>query len=148
MSVPHPGSGGGGRLMKTFEIQGIDHIVLRVSDLAASRRFYEELLGCVLERELPDLGLYQLRAGGALIDLVPIGSELGGLSMVIQENRNQDHFCLTVSPFNPDAIVELMESAGVSCSDTATRYGAEGYGLSIYVTDPDGNIVELKAAAG
>jgi catechol 2,3-dioxygenase-like lactoylglutathione lyase family enzyme len=132
--------------MSSFEIDGIDHLVLRVSNLAESRKFYEGLLGCVMERELPDLGLFQLRAGRQLIDLVPIGSELGGNFEVVPQNRNLDHFCLTISPFEPDVIAELMGFAGVSCSEVGTRYGADGYGLSIYVTDPDGNTVELKAA--
>ncbi len=132
--------------MRSFEVTGIDHLVLRVSDLVASRDFYEGLLGCVMERELPDLGLFQLRAGGQLIDLVPIGSELGGASEVLQENRNQDHFCLTISPFEPEVLSKLMVAAGVSCSEVGTRYGADGYGLSLYVIDPDGNTVELKDA--
>lgn len=132
--------------MSPFKIEGIDHLVLRVNNLAESRQFYEGLLGCVMERELPDLGLYQLRAGKQLIDLVPIGGKLAGDLDVVQENRNLDHFCLTISPFEPDAITEQMISAGVSCGEAGTRYGAEGYGLSIYVTDPDGNTVELKAA--
>lgn len=132
--------------MSPFEIDGIDHLVLRVGNLAESRKFYEGLLGCVMERELPDLGLFQLRAGRQLIDLVPIGGKLAGDLEVVQKNRNLDHFCLTISPFEPDAITELMISAGVSCSEAATRYGADGYGLSVYVTDPDGNTVELKAA--
>jgi hypothetical protein len=99
-----------------------------------------------MERELPDLGLFQLRAGRQLIDLVPIGSELGGNFEVVQQNRNLDHFCLTISPFEPDVIAELMGLAGVSCSEVGMRYGADDYGLSIYLTDPDGNTVELKAA--
>ncbi|MGY8791667.1 MAG: VOC family protein, partial [Pseudomonadales bacterium] len=68
--------------MSRFKIHGIDHLVLRVSNLAASRKFYEGLLGCVMERELPDLGLYQLRAGRQLIDLVPVGGQLAGDSEV------------------------------------------------------------------
>lgn len=132
--------------MSPFEIDGIDHLVLRVGNLAESRKFYEGLLGCVMERELPDLGLFQLRAGRQLIDLVPIGGKLAGDFEVVQKNRNLDHFCLTISPFEPDAIIELMISAGVTCTEAGTRYGADGYGLSIYVTDPDGNTVELKAA--
>jgi glyoxylase I family protein len=132
--------------MKPFDIKGIDHLVLRVRNLEESRNFYEGLLGCVMERELPDLGLFQLRAGKQLIDLVPVSSKRGGTARVVQENKNQDHFCLTISPFEPEAITILMASAGVFCSKVDTRYGADGYGLSIYVTDPDGNIVELKEA--
>lgn len=132
--------------MSRFKIHGIDHIVLRVSNLAASRKFYEGLLGCVMERELPDLGLYQLRAGRQLIDLVPVGGQLAGDSEVVQKNKNLDHFCLTISPFEPEAITKRMVLAGVVCSEVGSRYGADGYGLSIYVVDPDGNTVELKAA--
>lgn len=132
--------------MSPFKIGGVDHLVLRVNSLSESRKFYEGLLGCVMERELPDVGLYQLRAGRQLIDLVPIGGKLAGDFDVVQENRNLDHFCLTISPFEPEAIAKLMFSAGVSCSEARTRYGADGYGLSVYVTDPDGNTVELKAA--
>ena len=130
--------------MKPFAIVGIDHIVLRVKDLDASRHFYEELLGCVAERELPDIGLYQLRAGQQLIDLVPVGSELGGPGEVDQAHRNQDHFCLTVSPFAADEIVTYLRSVGVECSTPARRYGAGGFGLSVYISDPDGNTVEIK----
>jgi glyoxylase I family protein len=132
--------------MSRFKIHGIDHLVLRVSNLGASRKFYEGLLGCVMERELPDLGLYQLRAGRQLIDLVPIGGKLAGDSEVVQKNKNLDHFCLTISPFEPEAITKRMVLAGVVCSEVGSRYGADGYGLSIYIIDPDGNTVELKAA--
>jgi catechol 2,3-dioxygenase-like lactoylglutathione lyase family enzyme len=132
--------------MSHFEIHGIDHLVLRVKNLAASRKFYEVLLGCVMERELPDVGLYQFRAGSQLIDLVLIGGKLAGKTEVVQKNKNLDHFCLTVSPFEPEAIVERMVLAGVVCSEVGSRYGADGFGLSVYVVDPDGNTVELKAA--
>ena len=132
--------------MSRFKIHGIDHLVLRVSNLGASRKFYEGLLGCVMERELPDLGLYQLRAGRQLIDLVPVGGKLAGDAEVVQKNKNLDHFCLTISPFEPEAITKRMVLAGVVCSEVGSRYGADGYGLSIYIIDPDGNTVELKAA--
>jgi catechol 2,3-dioxygenase-like lactoylglutathione lyase family enzyme len=132
--------------MSRFKIHGIDHLVLRVRNLGASRKLYEGLLGCVMERELPDLGLYQLRAGRQLIDLVPVGGKLAGNFEVVQENKNLDHFCLTVSPFEPEAIAKRMVLAGVVCSEVGSRYGADGYGLSIYIVDPDGNTVELKAA--
>ena len=63
---------------RPFRVVEIDHLVLRVAGLVVSLGYYCEALGCTLERELPDLGLYQLLAGHQLIDLVPIGSTLGG----------------------------------------------------------------------
>ena len=129
-----------------MNVLGIDHVVLRVADLAASLRFYRDLLSCPIERELEDLGLVQLRAGNALIDLVPIEGPLGkrGGAGPGPTGRNVDHFCLRVEPFNPAEVRSLLESAGFAPGEVTTVYGAEGYGPSIYVDDPDGNTVELK----
>ncbi|MBO6555985.1 MAG: VOC family protein [Pseudomonadales bacterium] len=134
--------------MRPFSISGIDHIVLRVADLDASLRFYEDILGCRKERELPDLGLYQLRAGRQLIDLVTVGSKLGGKIPVNPDGKNQDHFCLTLDTFDEDILREWLSSHGIEASEVGERYGAKGYGLSVYIQDPDGNTVELKADVG
>lgn len=131
-------------MKRPFEVTGIDHIVLRVTDLDVSLAFYRDILGCRLERELPELGLYQLRAGNQLIDLVPVGTELGGSNAPQYAFRNQDHFCLQITPFDEAALVEyLADHTGMS--EIAERYGADGYGPSVYINDPDGNTVELKA---
>ena len=133
--------------MKTstpISIDRLDHIVLRINDLDRSRNFYENVLGCKLERELPELGLYQFRAGDQLIDLVPIGSKLGGIDPVDQTSKNQDHFCVIISPFNETEIRSFLADCSIDCSDTSERYGAGGFGRSFYIQDPDGNMVELK----
>lgn len=127
-----------------FKVIGLDHVVLRVSDLERSSNFYENILGCRLERELPEFGLYQYRAGRQIIDLVPVGSKLGGSNPVNQASKNLDHFCLTISPFNEKDIRAFLASHGIECSQTLERYGAEGFGPSVYIEDPDGNIIELK----
>ena len=129
-----------------FSVTGIDHLVLRVADLARARHFYEDILGCRLERELPEYGLYQFRAGASLIDLVVIGSKLGGTAPADPAAANQDHFCLTLSTFDEGALRDYLEAHGIRCSATADRYGAGGTGPSFYIRDPDGNSVELKGA--
>lgn len=134
--------------MRPFQIAGLDHIVLRVANLESSLQFYVDVLGCHVERELPDLGLYQLRAGKQLIDLVTIGSKLGGDTRVSTDARNQDHFCLTIEGFEESSLREWLSGHGISASEAGERYGAEGYGLSVYIQDPDNNTVELKASVG
>lgn len=129
---------------RPFNLVGLDHVVLRVDDLKRSLDFYIGVLGCSLERELPDLGLYQLRAGNALIDLVPIGSKLGGENKVDLSTRNVDHFCLVLDNFDESAIKAYLASHGIDCPDAAQRYGAGGSGPSVYIVDPDGNTIELK----
>lgn len=127
-------------------ITGLDHLVLRVTDLDAMLRFYCEALGCEIERRNDDLGLIQLRAGAALIDLVPVESELGrrGGPAPGATGRNLDHFCLRVEPFDAAAIRAELAPFGIEVGEETTRYGAEGSGPSLYLNDPMGNTVELK----
>ncbi|MDX1512438.1 MAG: VOC family protein [Gammaproteobacteria bacterium] len=126
--------------------QGIDHVVLRVADMARSLRFYCDVLGCVEERRAEDLGLVQLRAGNSLVDLVDLDGKLGrrGGAGPGRDARNMDHFCLRVEPFDEALIRSHLSRHGVEAGETVSRYGAEGSGPSIYIEDPDGNVVELK----
>jgi glyoxylase I family protein len=129
-----------------IRIREIDHLVLRVVDLHGMLHFYCDVLGCTIERRLDSIGLVQLRAGRSLVDLVPIGGELGraGGAAPGIEGRNLDHFCFRVEPFDEARIRSVLEAHGVVVGPMESRYGAEGEGPSIYVTDPEGNVVELK----
>ena len=130
-------------------IAEIDHVVLRVTDVDRAIHFYSRVLGCVEERRIEELGLYQLRAGRALIDLVDIAAPLGrsGGAAPGEQARNLDHFCLRIDPFDEDEIRRVLKENGVEAGPTAHRYGAQGSGPSIYIRDPDGNAVELKGPA-
>jgi glyoxylase I family protein len=121
-------------------------VVLRVRDLEAALRFWRDALGCSVERSSDALGLYQLRAGDSLIDLVPVAGPLGRLGGAPpgDEARNVDHVALTLAAFDEAAIRSHLERHGVAPGDVSPRYGAEGMGPSMYVKDPDGNTVELK----
>ena len=132
-----------------INIQEIDHLVLRVIDAERMVRFYCDVLGCTIERRRDEIGLIQLRAGRGLIDLVPVDGELGraGGAAPGEEGHNLDHLCLRVEPFDEAGIRAFLESHGVKAGPVASRYGAQGEGPSIYVTDPEGNIVELKGPA-
>jgi|SRR5882672_3277352 len=132
-----------------FRIRQIDHLVLRVADLKAMLDFYVGVLGCSMERVEEDLGLYQVRAGSSLIDFVPVDGELGrkGGAAPGAEGRNLDHFCLRIEDFDADEITALLRSKNIEVGPVQSRYGADGSGPSIYVEDPEGNIVELKGAA-
>jgi glyoxylase I family protein len=133
-----------------IRIRELDHLVLRVLDLERMLHFYCEVLGCVVERRQEAIGLVQLRAGRSLLDLVPVDGKLGraGGEAPGAEGRNLDHFCFRVEPFDGMAIRRWLEAHGVSAGPVELRYGAEGEGPSIYVTDPEGNVVELKGPPG
>ena len=129
-----------------IHIREIDHLVLRVVDLHVMLRFYCDALGCTIERRQDEIGLVQLRAGRSLIDLVPIDGKLGKMGGAApgKQARNLDHFCLRVEPFDEAEIRRQLAQHGVAVGEIESRYGAEGEGPSIYLSDPEGTVVELK----
>jgi glyoxylase I family protein len=132
-----------------MRILGLDHIVLRVRDMERMIAFWRDALGCTVEKVQAELGLVHIRAGSALIDLVDVAGKLGkgGGRAPEQEGRNLDHFCLRVEPFDPAAIRARLKALGIAVDEPKRRFGAEGYGDSIYLTDPEGNGIELKGAS-
>lgn len=128
---------------------GIDHVVLRVRDVPASLKFYCDVLGCEIERNVESIGLIQLRAGRSLIDLVDVAGELGqkGGAAAGRKRRNLDHYALRIKTFDEDKVREWLAKHGIDAGDAKQRYGAEGTGASFYIEDPDGNVVELKGPA-
>ncbi|WP_374575627.1 VOC family protein [Phenylobacterium sp.] len=133
-----------------FGLKGLDHVVLRVEDARAVIDFYVQVVGCAVEKVQADVGLFQLRAGRSIIDIIPIDGKLGrvGGAPPGAEGRNLDHFALAVEPFNEAAIRAHLAAHGVEVEESGRRYGAEGYGPSIYIRDPAGNVVELKGPSG
>ena len=127
-------------------IRGLDHVVIRCNDINAMIAFYRDVLGCSVEREVEDLGLYQLRAGVSLIDLVDAAGKLGkmGGRPPNADGHNMDHFCVQVDPWDETAIIGHLEAHGIDADEVGIRYGALGKGPSIYIADPGGNTVELK----
>lgn len=135
---------------RPFSVERIDHVVLRVRELARSEAFYGQVLGCAVVRRREHLGLVHLRAGTSMIDLISLDGALGchGGSGPGSEGRNVDHLCLRVEPFDETALVAHLAAHGVPVLGPAeVNFGAEGDGLSLYFKDPDGNTVELKGPA-
>ncbi len=120
--------------------------MLRVADIEASLEWYRRVLGCTVERRIESFGLYQLRAGSNLIDLVPVSSKAGkpGGGAPGKTRRNMEHFALKLAAFDEKRLRRYLKRHGIEPGETARRYGADGHGPSLYLTDPDGNTVELK----
>jgi len=128
-----------------FALEGIDHVVLLVRDMAAAQKFYEQVLGCAVDRALPEYGMLQLRAGASLIDLVDIGSHEGEWGRPeVEGGRNMDHVCIATGPCDQAAMRAHLARHGVAIVEEGIRYGADGDGMSFYIRDPSGNQIELK----
>ena len=123
--------------MRPFEPLGLDHVVLRVRDQEASRRFYTEVLGCTLDHVNERISLVQLRFGEQLLDLLP--GERG------PDGSGMDHVCLSIRCADLRKAKEALAAQGVALEgDVVERRGAFGTGPSLYLLDPDGYRVELK----
>jgi catechol 2,3-dioxygenase-like lactoylglutathione lyase family enzyme len=123
-----------------FTPLGLDHVVFRVTDQAASQRFYVDVLGCTVDHVNERISLVHLRFGEHYIDLLPAtaaepATVAGGV----------DHICLSIGCDDLGKLADELRRRGVVVEgDVVQRRGAYGTGPSIYVRDPDGHIVELK----
>jgi|TARA_Y100001947_G_scaffold60078_1_gene50570 extradiol dioxygenase family protein len=132
-----------GPLVKITEL---DHIGLRVKDVEASLRFYSELLGLKAERvdewRKGEIGFPSVRLNAdTLIDFFLSEKK------VDNENKeiNQDHFCLVIEPTDMEHLKTRLEELGVRIhAGPGKRWGAHGDATSLYMYDPDQNVVELR----
>lgn len=139
-----PGRRGAGA-DRLINVQAIDHVVLRVVNLERVAAFYINVLGASWEKKQETIGLYQLRIGDALLDLVPVDGKLGRMGGAApgREGRNVDHICFRVSPWHDEDILADLARHGI-LGEIVSRYGAQGEGPSVYIADPEGNNLELK----
>ncbi|HEY6418956.1 MAG TPA: VOC family protein [Candidatus Binataceae bacterium] len=124
---------------RPLKVAELDHVVLRCRDQARALDFYTRLLGLAEERRIEQIGLIQLRAGRSMIDLVPARHPRS------EDALNVDHVCLAIEARDMNEVARFLRENSVEVmGEPAQRYGATGMGLSIYVRDPEGNVVELK----
>lgn len=128
-----------------FPLEGIDHVLLVVRGIDRSIRFYAEVLGCRLEKRYPQWGMAQLRAGAALINLVDVSVPEGAWAESEGKGRNMDHLCLALGPHDEEALRAHLARHRVAIEEESVHAGARGESLSLYVRDPDGIMLELKA---
>jgi glyoxylase I family protein len=131
-----------------FELDGLDHVVLLVRGMDCALRFYRDVVGCTVDRELPQYAMAQLRAGRSLIDLVDNSTEEGAWGRPpVEGGRNMDHVCIATRGFGPEEMHAHLAAHDVEIVEEGVRYGATGDGYSVYFNDPFGNQIELKAPA-
>jgi catechol 2,3-dioxygenase-like lactoylglutathione lyase family enzyme len=120
-----------------IRITGLDHIVLNVADVERSLAFYVDELG------LAPVRVDEWRRGEAPFPSVRVdASTIIDLVHLPRSGENADHFCLVVAPTDLDAVKASGRFEVVD--GPATRYVARGNGTSLYVRDPDHNLVELR----
>jgi catechol 2,3-dioxygenase-like lactoylglutathione lyase family enzyme len=124
--------------MRGFRVSGFDHIVLCVRDVAATRAFYERVLGMTAREERP--GKYSLQFGANKISLQDAATSPSIARDTVPGSGN---FCL----LSDTPVAEWrthLEAQGVAIIDAGMRDGATGTIDSLYFHDPDGNLVEVS----
>lgn len=119
-----------------LHVTGLDHIVLRCTDVERSLAFYCDTLGLEPER------LDEWRRGEVPFPSVRISPEVViDLFAAARDGLNMDHVCLVIEPTDLDAVAAAFP--GSTRADGL--YGAQGYASSVYIADPDGNTIELRS---
>jgi len=128
------------------KITEMNHIVLRVKDVEESLRFYTQVLGMSAER------VEQWRAGEIRFPSARINADTiidffaSDQAPIAREGiKNQDHYCMVIEKTDMEALKAKFEALGVDIqSGPGKRWGSHGDGISLYIYDPDDNVVELR----
>src|SRR5262249_5400091 len=109
--------------------------------------FYTEVLGLEPER------VEQFKAGAGrfpsvrvkddtIIDLFP-SPDMGTICR--KAPRHPEHFCMVIEPTDPNPLKSQFQAMGIEIqAGPGPRWGAHGNGTSLYIYDPDDNVVELR----
>ncbi len=128
------------------KINQMDHIVLRTRDVEESLRFYTEVLGLQPER------VEQWRGGEVRFPSARLNADTiidffasDNIPETRDAPRNQDHFCMVIDYTDMEDLKARFESLGVEIqAGPGKRWGSHGDGISLYIYDPDNNVVELR----
>jgi len=127
-------------------IDHIDHIVLTTRDREACVRFYTKALGMRLEHFGPDRSRLAFRFGNQKINLHEYGHEFEPKAHLPVPGSQDLCFIATV-PI--EEVVRRLEAAGVTVIEgPVPRTGAVSKLTSVYVRDPDLNLVEISVSVG
>ena len=128
------------------KITEMDHIVLRNKDVEVSLKFYTEVLGMKAER-VEQWRAGEIRFPSARINADTIIDFFGSDQEPIAKDgvKNQDHFCMVIEPTDMEELKAKFEAMGVEIqAGPGKRWGSHGDGISLYIYDPDDNVVELR----
>ncbi|MEP6623967.1 MAG: VOC family protein [Acidimicrobiia bacterium] len=118
-------------------VTGLDHVVVMVADPERALDFYCGLLGGIPER------VDEWRRGDVFFPSVRIDrTTIIDLFPAAPEGKNMDHLCLVVEYVDLQAVADSGRFGIID--GPVERFGAQGLGESLYVRDPDGNVVELR----
>ena len=137
-----------GKGAMTLKVQALDHLVVQVSDLEASAKWYQRVLGMTREYVPPAPGKpprTAMRFGRQKINLRPIAASKEDWFTADQEAAGSEDLCF-LTDATPDEVVQHLRAEGVAIvTGPGRRQGALGTLISVYCRDPDGNLIEIAS---
>jgi glyoxylase I family protein len=136
--------------MDRLRITELDHIVLNVSDIDRSVKFYTDVLGLQSERlaefKAGKVGFPSVRINAdTIIDLFPVKTQAHEQNTGGKSEGNLNHFCMVVGKEDFSSIVDYLKANDVTIREgPISRWGARGRAMSVYFLDPDGNEIEIR----
>ena len=126
------------------KLRALDHLVLTVADIASTIAFYENVLGMVAERFTPADGTdrWALTFGSQKINLHAHGAEFDPKSQ--SPTPGSGDLCFLSDHPLSDWATHLA-AQGIEIEEgPVPRTGATGPLTSLYIRDPDGNLIEIS----
>ena len=122
-----------------IRVTGLDHVVLSSSDVEAMLDFYMGVLG------LEGVRVNEWRRGEVLFPSVRLdATTLIDLMSGERSGVNVDHICLVIEPTDLDQLA-ASGAVDVARGPLDGLFGAQGFARSLYIHDPDGNLIELRS---
>ena len=134
------------KVQPLVKVTEMDHIVLRVKDVETSLKFYTGTLGLKPER-IEEWRAGKIRFPSARINADTIIDLFASDQEPIDKDgvKNQDHYCMVIEKTDMEELKSKFEAMGVGIqAGPGQRWGSHGDGTSLYVYDPDDNVVELR----
>jgi catechol 2,3-dioxygenase-like lactoylglutathione lyase family enzyme len=122
------------RRREMIQTTGVDHVVLHVTNIERSKKFYTDVLGMTVYRE--DAGQVFMHAGQQGVALFEKERETQ-----LAAGNDLNHLALNVAGGTYETLKAELEKAGVTVS------GRPGEARCIYFRDPDGHRLQLMVRA-
>ncbi len=142
--------------MSLIKVKALDHVVFNVADMETIMDFYTNILGLSTERweafQAGEVPFPSVRVNqDTIIDFFPLDTDSfkpensGGQVDLAHKVQEIHHVCLTLEKTDMDQLVLELENKGIEVYEgPVKRFGARGQGTSIYITDPEKRIIELR----
>ncbi len=133
--------------MMAVKVNALDHLVINVTDVARSAKWYEKILGMEIRVFDPGGGRIprtSLHFGDQKINVRPVDGDKVDWFTADHVSAGSDDLCFLTSS-TPDEVVAHLKACGVPIEEAGPRQGARGTLRSVYCRDPDGSLIEISS---